>query len=197
VNLVRVDCLVVSSNRKPLGASTPFESAPQESGVARSHHRRARRILDLSFNLVQMKPWTWSSRSVATDATLAISVHVQSTQEPARGCRRFTVRDDFTRELVAIPSENPPGNEYARCAAAIAQKLKEVGLEPRVVEVPAARPGYCTTVHYFFCARRRLCRARFRITLSVSEGTGFLCKTVPSLTLRVIRRPVNMTLDNV
>jgi succinyl-diaminopimelate desuccinylase len=54
---------------------------------------------------------------------------------------------DFTRELVAIPSENPPGNEYARCAGAIAQKLKELGLEPRVVEVPAPRPGespgYC------------------------------------------------------
>jgi succinyl-diaminopimelate desuccinylase len=54
---------------------------------------------------------------------------------------------DFTRELVAIPSENPPGNEYARCAGAIAQKLKELGLEHRVVEVPAPRPGesagYC------------------------------------------------------
>src|SRR2546427_12680578 len=56
---------------------------------------------------------------------------------------------DFTRELVAIPSENPPGNEYARCAGVIAEKLKEIGLEPRVVEVPAPkpgqRPGYCVT----------------------------------------------------
>jgi len=56
---------------------------------------------------------------------------------------------DFTRELVAIPSENPPGNEYARCAEAIAQKLKQIGLEPRVIEVPAptpgAQPGYCVT----------------------------------------------------
>jgi acetylornithine deacetylase/succinyl-diaminopimelate desuccinylase family protein len=56
---------------------------------------------------------------------------------------------DFTRELVAIPSENPPGNEYARCAESIAQKLEQIGLEPRVIEVPAAspgeQPGYCVT----------------------------------------------------
>jgi len=59
---------------------------------------------------------------------------------------------DFTRELVAIPSENPPGNEYARCAGAIAQKLTDLGLEPRVIEVPAPRlgesPGYCVTASH-------------------------------------------------
>jgi acetylornithine deacetylase/succinyl-diaminopimelate desuccinylase family protein len=59
---------------------------------------------------------------------------------------------DFTRELVAIPSENPPGNEYARCAGAIAKKLSEIGLTPRVIEVPAPRlgesPGYCVTASY-------------------------------------------------
>jgi hypothetical protein len=47
---------------------------------------------------------------------------------------------DFTRELM-IPSENPPGNEYALCAVVIAQKLKQIGLEPQVVAVPAIRPG--------------------------------------------------------
>src|SRR5437016_1178177 len=55
----------------------------------------------------------------------------------------------FTRELVAIPSENPPGAEYARCAEVIAQKLKEIGLDPRVIEAPAPKPGeppgYCVT----------------------------------------------------
>lgn len=55
---------------------------------------------------------------------------------------------DFTREMVAIPSENPPGNEYARCAAVIAQKLKDIGLEPRVVEVPGTPPGYCVTASH-------------------------------------------------
>jgi hypothetical protein len=29
----------------------------------------------------------------------------------------------------------------------------------------------CTTIHYFLRAPRRFCRAAFRITLSVSEGT--------------------------
>ena len=48
---------------------------------------------------------------------------------------------DFTRELVSIPTENPPGSEYARCAAVIAGKLKEIGLEPQVVEVSAPNPG--------------------------------------------------------
>src|SRR5258708_17412475 len=59
---------------------------------------------------------------------------------------------DFTRELVAIPTENPPGAEYERCAAVIAQKLKEIGLEPRVVEVPTStpieRPGYGVSACY-------------------------------------------------
>jgi len=45
---------------------------------------------------------------------------------------------DFARQLVAIPTENPPGNEYARCAGVIAQKLTEIGLEPRVI-------GNCVT----------------------------------------------------
>src|SRR5580692_9593827 len=59
---------------------------------------------------------------------------------------------DFTRELVAIPSENPPGNEYARCAEAIAQKLRQIGLEHRVIEAPASapggQPGYCITASH-------------------------------------------------
>jgi succinyl-diaminopimelate desuccinylase len=53
----------------------------------------------------------------------------------------------FTRELIAIPTENPPGREYERCAGAIAQKLKEIGLEPRLIEGPPRGPGepaaYC------------------------------------------------------
>jgi len=55
---------------------------------------------------------------------------------------------DFTRELVAIPTENPPGNEYARCADVIAQKLKDIGLEPRVIEVPGTPLGYCVTASH-------------------------------------------------
>ncbi len=35
----------------------------------------------------------------------------------------------FTQELVAIPTENPPGAHYAECAEAIAHKLSGLGLE--------------------------------------------------------------------
>jgi succinyl-diaminopimelate desuccinylase len=58
---------------------------------------------------------------------------------------------DFTKQLIAIPTENPPGNEYARCAEAIAQKLAAIDLEPRIVETPArsgAAPGYCVTASH-------------------------------------------------
>src|SRR5277367_4679287 len=48
---------------------------------------------------------------------------------------------DFTRELIATPSENPPGNEYATCAGVIAKKLKEIGLEPHLA-------GDCVTAGY-------------------------------------------------
>ena len=49
----------------------------------------------------------------------------------------------FTRELVAIPTENPPGNNYRRCALAIARKLEEIGLEPAIIETPGDGAGYC------------------------------------------------------
>ena len=47
----------------------------------------------------------------------------------------------FTRELVAIPTENPPGNHYRACAVAIARKLEQIGLEPAIIETPGT--GYC------------------------------------------------------
>jgi succinyl-diaminopimelate desuccinylase len=40
---------------------------------------------------------------------------------------------EFTRELVAIPTENPPGNEYERCAAVILDRLTRLGIEARMV----------------------------------------------------------------
>ncbi|MCJ7625354.1 MAG: hypothetical protein MUO76_17795, partial [Anaerolineaceae bacterium] len=42
----------------------------------------------------------------------------------------------FTRELVRIPTENPPGAHYKPCVDAIASKLSEIGLDTRVMEVP-------------------------------------------------------------
>ena len=68
-----------------------------------------------------------------------MSGHSRSLLEAVDASRSEMI--DFTRELVAIPSENPPGNEYERCAGAIAQKLKDIGMEPRVT-------GHCVTAHH-------------------------------------------------
>lgn len=48
---------------------------------------------------------------------------------------------EFTKSLIAIPTENPPGTAYRACVDLIAGKLAEIGLEPTLVEVPADRPG--------------------------------------------------------
>ena len=42
---------------------------------------------------------------------------------------------DFTKALVAVPTENPPGNLYRRCVSIIEAKLKEMGLGSEVLEV--------------------------------------------------------------
>jgi acetylornithine deacetylase/succinyl-diaminopimelate desuccinylase family protein len=56
---------------------------------------------------------------------------------------------DFTRELVSIPTENPPGAAYQECVSAIEQRLHALGLEYTVLEVPtpdrevSSYPRYC------------------------------------------------------
>jgi len=77
---------------------------------------------------------------------------------------------DFTRELVAIPSENPPGNEYARCAAVIAQKLKDIGLEPRMIEVPGTPPGYCVTAGHGEGERALYFHGHYDVVPRAAEG---------------------------
>lgn len=42
----------------------------------------------------------------------------------------------FTEELVAIPTENPPGVTYQACVAALATRLRMLDFEPAVIEVP-------------------------------------------------------------
>jgi acetylornithine deacetylase/succinyl-diaminopimelate desuccinylase family protein len=39
----------------------------------------------------------------------------------------------FTRELVGIPTENPPGNQYPRCAEALMTRLDGLGMHPRML----------------------------------------------------------------
>ena len=43
---------------------------------------------------------------------------------------------DFTKELVAIPTANPPGAAYRECVATIEQRLRALGLDCTVLEVP-------------------------------------------------------------
>lgn len=61
----------------------------------------------------------------------------------------------FTKALVAIPTENPPGVAYRACSDLIAQKLAEIGLEYTLLESPApassslsSDPGYCILSSY-------------------------------------------------
>ena len=43
---------------------------------------------------------------------------------------------EFLREIVRIPTENPPGTNYPECAGAIGRKMEEAGLAVEYVEVP-------------------------------------------------------------
>ena len=43
---------------------------------------------------------------------------------------------EFARELVAVPTENPPGAYYERCAELVANELSGIGLDSWVVEIP-------------------------------------------------------------
>ena len=38
-------------------------------------------------------------------------------------------------ELVAIPTVNPPGNLYHECALLLAERLRELDIEPRLIDV--------------------------------------------------------------
>jgi acetylornithine deacetylase/succinyl-diaminopimelate desuccinylase family protein len=69
----------------------------------------------------------------------------------AAAIRRRLQRDkadlvEFASELIRIPSENPPGRAYSRCAAAIARRLRDLGLAVRTVNPSGAGP--CVTGTY-------------------------------------------------
>ena len=44
---------------------------------------------------------------------------------------------EFLRDIVRIPTENPPGRNYPECAAAIGRKMAAAGLTVETVDVPA------------------------------------------------------------
>jgi len=41
---------------------------------------------------------------------------------------------DFTKALVGVPTENPPGSAYSGCAGLIESELNKVGLDCSVIE---------------------------------------------------------------
>ncbi len=70
-------------------------------------------------------------------------------QAVTQACRDEMVA--FTEELVSIPSANPPGSSYRRCVELLGERLEELGLEHRVVEVPGSKasyPRYCLLAFY-------------------------------------------------
>jgi succinyl-diaminopimelate desuccinylase len=46
---------------------------------------------------------------------------------------------DLTSRLVAVPSENPPGNAYAECVQILTEVLSEEGFEPELLEDACVR----------------------------------------------------------
>jgi len=48
---------------------------------------------------------------------------------------------DFTKKLVSLPTENPPGRNYQECVEVIAEKLAQIGLEYQIIEVPNQQSG--------------------------------------------------------
>ena len=52
---------------------------------------------------------------------------------------------EFAAAQVRIPTENPPGDAYAKCAALIASRLRRLGLATRTVDPTGAAPSVIAT----------------------------------------------------
>jgi len=48
---------------------------------------------------------------------------------------------DFATAMVRIPTENPPGKSYARCADLIASRLRQLGLTTRLIDPSGSAPS--------------------------------------------------------
>ena len=57
---------------------------------------------------------------------------------------------EFTKNLVSIATENPPGNHYKPCVDLIINKLSEIGLDYEIIEVPESESlnRYCIVSSY-------------------------------------------------
>ena len=70
--------------------------------------------------------------------------------ELAARIRRHITRDRadlvaFASELIAIPSENPPGEQYTQCATVIARWLRDLGLKVRTMNPSRRGPSVVGT----------------------------------------------------
>lgn len=52
---------------------------------------------------------------------------------------------DFAATMMRIPTENPPGTAYSRCASLIASRLRQLGLTTRVVDPSGSGPSVLGT----------------------------------------------------
>jgi succinyl-diaminopimelate desuccinylase len=77
-------------------------------------------------------------------------VRSKGASELAARVRRTLRRDtadlvDFASELIRIPSENPPGSAYGRCAKLIARRVRELGLRVQTVDPSGDAPSVIGT----------------------------------------------------
>jgi len=52
---------------------------------------------------------------------------------------------DFATAMMRIPTENPPGTSYAKCAALIASRLRQLGLTTRLIDPSGSGPSVVGT----------------------------------------------------
>jgi acetylornithine deacetylase/succinyl-diaminopimelate desuccinylase family protein len=76
---------------------------------------------------------------------------------------------DFTKRLVSVKTENPPGSSYRKCINLIASKLKEIGLDSEVVKVPIVKGKE----HWLPSQGKRRCK-RYCLTSFHGEGERVL-----------------------
>jgi succinyl-diaminopimelate desuccinylase len=64
-------------------------------------------------------------------------------------CERESI--DFTKKLIKVATENPPGCHYKKCIEVVAEKLTEIGLECNTIEVPRDGAGSVEDQFPRFC----------------------------------------------
>ncbi|MFX0126218.1 MAG: M20 family metallopeptidase [Candidatus Hodarchaeota archaeon] len=58
---------------------------------------------------------------------------------------------EFTKDLIAVATENPPGTLYKTCVEIITKKLSEIGLDCEIIEVPNQSSASKTEIFPRYC----------------------------------------------